>query len=61
MNGAQEAPAAGDNDGSGTAKLRLDRAKRTVCFTIRVRNIGDVPRRTSTAAARASRAASRSS
>jgi len=42
MNGAQEAPAAGDNDGSGTAKLRLDRAKRTVCFTIRVRNIGDV-------------------
>jgi len=42
MNGAGEAPAAGDNDGSGTAKLRLDRAKRTVCFTIRVRSIGDV-------------------
>jgi CHRD domain len=31
-----------DADGSGTAKLRLDRAKRKVCYTIRVRNIDDV-------------------
>jgi hypothetical protein len=42
MNGAQEAPAAGDTDGSGTARLRLNRAKKTVCFTIKVKNIGDV-------------------
>jgi hypothetical protein len=42
MNGAQEAPAAGDSDGSGTAKLRLNRAKKTVCFTITVKSIGDV-------------------
>jgi len=42
MTGAQEAPAAGDANGTGTARLRLDRAKRTVCYTIRVRNIDDV-------------------
>ena len=42
LNGAQEAPAAGDTNGSGTAKLRLNRAKKTVCFTIRVKNIDDV-------------------
>ena len=42
LSGAQEAPAAGDSDGTGTAKLRLDRAKKSVCFTIRVRNIDDV-------------------
>ena len=42
MTGAQEAPAAGDSDGNGTAKLRLNRAKKTVCFTIRVNNIDDV-------------------
>jgi hypothetical protein len=34
--------AASDADGSGTAKLRLDRAKKRVCFTIRVRRIDDV-------------------
>ena len=34
--------AATDTDGSGTAKLRLDRAKKKVCFTIRVRRIDDV-------------------
>jgi hypothetical protein len=42
LTGAQEAPAAGDTDGSGTAKLRLNREKKTVCYTIRVKNIGDV-------------------
>jgi hypothetical protein len=42
MTGAQEAPAAGDTDGSGTAKLRLNRTKKTVCFTIRVRKLDDV-------------------
>jgi hypothetical protein len=41
MSGAQEVPAA-DPDGTGTAKLRLDRAKKRVCFTIRVSNIDDV-------------------
>ena len=35
MTGAQETPAA-DPDARGTAKLRLDRAKKKVCFTIRV-------------------------
>jgi hypothetical protein len=42
LTGAQEAPAAGDPDGSGTAKLRLNREKKTVCFAITVKNIGDV-------------------
>ena len=42
MTGAQEAPAPHDANGSGTAKLRLNRAKKTVCFTIRVKNIDDV-------------------
>jgi hypothetical protein len=31
-----------DSDGRGTAKLRLDRARKRVCFTITVRNIDDV-------------------
>jgi CHRD domain len=31
-----------DADGRGTAKLRLDRARERVCFTITVRNIDDV-------------------
>jgi Cu/Zn superoxide dismutase len=35
MTGAQEVPAT-DPDAHGTAKLRLDRAKKRVCFTIRV-------------------------
>jgi hypothetical protein len=34
--------AATDADGSGSAKLRLDRARKRVCFTIRVRQIDDV-------------------
>jgi hypothetical protein len=42
MSGAQEEPDPGDTNGSGTASIRMDRAKRTVCFTIRVRNIGRV-------------------
>jgi CHRD domain-containing protein len=33
---------ASDTDGSGTAKLRLDAAKKRVCFTIRVKNVDDV-------------------
>jgi hypothetical protein len=41
MSGAQETDP-GDPNGTGTAKLRLDRAKKRVCFTIRVRNIDDV-------------------
>ena len=42
MSGTQETAPGGDPDGTGTAKLRLDRAKKRVCFTIRVRNIDDV-------------------
>ena len=34
--------AATDSDGRGTAKLRLNRATRRVCFTITVRDIDDV-------------------
>ena len=41
MSGVQETPTA-DPDGTGTAKLRLDRARKRVCFTIRVKNIDDV-------------------
>jgi CHRD domain len=42
MNGANEAPAAGDMDGSGTAKVSFNRAKKRVCFTIKVKKIGGV-------------------
>jgi hypothetical protein len=41
MSGQKEMPA-GDPDGTGTAKLRLDRPNKRVCFTIRVKNIGQV-------------------
>jgi hypothetical protein len=41
LSGANEMPAT-DPDASGTAKVRLDRAKKKVCFTIRVRNVEDV-------------------
>jgi hypothetical protein len=41
MKGSNEMPAA-DPDGSGTAKLRLDAARKRVCFTIKVKNIDDV-------------------
>ena len=37
-----EGSTATDADGSGTAKLRLDAAKKRVCFTIRVKNVDDV-------------------
>jgi CHRD domain-containing protein len=40
MSGAQETPAT-DPDAAGTAKLRLDRAKKKVCFTIRVNDAVD--------------------
>jgi hypothetical protein len=42
MSGAQETAPGGDPDGTGTAKLRLNRAERRVCFTIRVRRIDGV-------------------
>jgi CHRD domain len=42
LSGSQETAPGGDPDGTGTAKLRLDRAKKKVCFTIRVGNIDDV-------------------
>ena len=42
LSGAQETAPGGDEDGTGTAKLRLDRAKRRVCYTIRVRDVDDV-------------------
>jgi hypothetical protein len=41
LSGQNEMPAA-DPDGSGSAKLRLDRAKKRVCFTIRVKNVDGV-------------------
>jgi hypothetical protein len=41
LSGANEMPTA-DPDGSGTAKLSLNVAKKKVCFTIKVRNIGGV-------------------
>ena len=41
MSGTQETDP-GDPDGTGTAKLRLNRATRRVCFTITVKKIDDV-------------------
>src|SRR4051794_17452619 len=41
LSGANEMPAA-DPDGSGSAEVRLNRAKKKVCFEIRVRKIGQV-------------------
>jgi hypothetical protein len=38
MSGANEIPAA-DPDGSGNAEFRFNRAKKKVCFEIRVKNI----------------------
>ena len=42
LSGSQETAPGGDPDGTGTAKLRLNRAERRVCYTIRVRNIDRV-------------------
>jgi hypothetical protein len=42
MSGNQETAPGGDPDGTGTAKLRLNRAERRVCYTIRVRDIDNV-------------------
>jgi CHRD domain len=42
LSGSQEPDPGGDPNGSGSAKLRLDREKRRVCYTIRVRDIDDV-------------------
>jgi hypothetical protein len=39
LSGANEAPAAGDPDGSGSATVRINRSKRTACFTIRMSGI----------------------
>ena len=39
MTGAKEAPAQGDPDGRGTARIRVNAAERRVCFTIRMQNI----------------------
>jgi hypothetical protein len=41
LSGSNEMPAT-DPDASGSAKVRLDRAKKKVCFTIRVSNVEDV-------------------
>jgi hypothetical protein len=41
LSGEQEVPAT-DPDARGSAKIRLDRAKKRVCFTIRVTNVEDV-------------------
>jgi hypothetical protein len=41
MSGGNEMPA-GDPDGSGTAKLSFNVAKKKVCFTIRVKNLDAV-------------------
>jgi hypothetical protein len=42
MSGSQETSPGGDPNGTGTAKLRLNRAKKRVCFTITVKNIDQV-------------------
>lgn len=41
LSGKNEMPAA-DPDGSGKAELTLNRAKKRVCYEIRVKNISDV-------------------
>lgn len=42
MSGSQETDPGGDPNGTGTAKLRLNREKKRVCYTIRVKNIDGV-------------------
>ncbi len=40
LSGSNEVPSKGDPDGSGTATLRIDPSKGTVCFTIKLKKIG---------------------
>jgi hypothetical protein len=40
LSGSSEVPTKGDPDGSGTATLRIDPAKGTVCYTIKLKKIG---------------------
>jgi hypothetical protein len=40
LSGKNEVPSKGDPDGSGTATLRIDPAKGTACFTIKLKKIG---------------------
>ena len=40
LSGKNEVPSKGDPDGSGTATLRIDPSKGTVCFTIKLKKIG---------------------
>jgi CHRD domain len=42
LSGSQETAPGGDPDGTGNAKLRLNRAERRVCYTLRVRDIDGV-------------------
>jgi hypothetical protein len=42
LSGSQETAPGGDPNGTGTAKLRLNRENKRVCFTIRVNNIDGV-------------------
>jgi CHRD domain len=40
LSGKNEVPMKGDPDGTGTATVRIDPAKKTVCFTIKLKKIG---------------------
>jgi hypothetical protein len=40
LSGKNETPDKGDPDGSGTATIRIDPAKKTVCYTIKLKKIG---------------------
>jgi CHRD domain len=40
LSGKDETPSKGDPDGSGTATLRIDPAKGTACYTIKLRKVG---------------------
>lgn len=40
LSGAAEVPGPGDPDGRGTARLRVDRQKREICFELSVSGIG---------------------
>jgi hypothetical protein len=40
LSGKNETPDKGDSDGSGTATIKIDPAKGTACFTIKLKKIG---------------------